>query len=676
MTAMMIHAARLALAVPLALAAGPVLAGQFQMMPAPTPEADALAADMRILGNNPFDLPALIRAGERTLKLGDMEAAAAFFQRAERISPNNGQIKAGKARTLVQLGRPGEALRQFNEAEALGFDVGSIAADRGLAFDLIGEQERAQRIYRQALKRQPDDETQRRYALSLGISGKRDMALDVIDGLLRRSDRAAWRVRAVVLAMNGDVAGAGRIADNMLPREMAAGLQPFFQILPGLGSADRAFAVHFGEVRATPERIADARMIPVLPVLIPEPVAVVQVAAVPVRTKAQQKRDRNRRRGAPVEVAALIAPPIPAPMQLPPPPRVLMAAPIPRSTLTPARTPAPTPTLARTPTPAVVASAAVITPPAARVPIANPPAVTLRLPPAAPLAAPVGAPPVVAAALPLPAKTEATPPVTVAALSLPRPVSGPLIDQPGIAAPVQPSLTRPAPEAARGDIIVNDPVVTATASNTPAPAVIAPQPAAPAPEPVPALVSAPAPAKAQMKPVASEESILARIIATIGVPESELEGAPAAAAVAGGAAATIDPKKPPLLDKKALEKKALADKAAAQKKLADKKLADEKAAKLKADKADPSRIWVQVAGGSSVRDLPKEWARLRDKAPAPFKARSAYTTPLRFTNRLLAGPFKTDDDAQSFVNQIAKSGLTGFVFTSEAGQKIAKLPAK
>ena len=666
MTAMMIHAARLALAAPLVLAAGPVLAGQFQMMPAPTPEADALAADMRILGNNPFDLPALIRAGERTLKLGDMEAAAAFFQRAERISPNNGQIKAGKARTLVQLGRPGEALQLFNEAEALGYDLGSIAADRGLAFDLIGEQERAQRIYRQALKRQPDDETQRRYALSLGISGKRDMALDVIDGLLRRSDRAAWRVRAVVLAMNGDVAGAGRIADNMLPREMAVGLQPFFQILPGLGSADRAFAVHFGEVRATPERIADARMIPVLPVLIPEPVAVVQVAAAPVRTKAQQKRDRNRRRGAPVEVAALIAPPIPTPTQLPPPPRVVLAAPISRSTPTPAPAPA------RTSTPPVVASAAVITPPAARVPMANPPAVALRPPPAAPLAAP----PVVAAAPPMPAKTEATPPVTVAALSVPRPVSGPLIDQPGIAAPVQPSLTRPAPEAARGDMIVNDPVVTATASNTSAPAVIAPQPAAPAPEPVPALVSAPAPAKPQVKPVASEESILARIIATIGVPESELAGAPAAAAVAGGAAATTDPNKPPLLDKKALEKKALADKAAAQKKLADKKLADERAAKLKAEKADPSRIWVQVAGGSSVRDLPKEWARLRDKAPTPFKARSAYTTPLRFTNRLLAGPFKTDDDAQSFVNQIAKSGLTGFVFTSEAGQKITKLPAK
>lgn len=664
MTAMMIHAARLALAAPLVLAAGPVLAGQFQMMPAPTPEADALAADMRILGNNPFDLPALIRAGERTLKLGDMEAAAAFFQRAERISPNNGQIKAGKARTLVQLGRPGEALQLFNEAEALGYDLGSIAADRGLAFDLIGEQERAQRIYRQALKRQPDDETQRRYALSLGISGKRDMALDVIDGLLRRSDRAAWRVRAVVLAMNGDVAGAGRIADNMLPREMATGLQPFFQILPGLGSADRAFAVHFGEVRATPERIADARMIPVLPVLIPEPVAVVQVAAAPARTKAQQKRDRNRRRGAPVEVAALIAPPIPAPTQLPPPPRVVMAAPIPRSTPTPTPTPAP----ARTSTPPVVASAAVITPPAARVPIANPPAVALRPPPAAP--------PVVAAASPMPAKTEVTPPVTVAALSLPRPVSGPLIDQPGIAAPVQPSLTRPAPEAVRGDSIVNDPPVTATASNTPAPAERPPQPAAPAPEPVPALVAAPAPAKAQLKPVASEESILARIIATIGVPASELAGAPAAGAVAGGAAATIDPSKPPLLDKKALEKKALADKAAAQKKLADKKLADEKAAKLKAEKADPSRIWVQVAGGSSVRDLPKEWARLRDKAPTPFKARSAYTTPLRFTNRLLAGPFKTDDDAQSFVNQIAKSGLTGFVFTSEAGQKITKLPAK
>ncbi len=670
MNPMMIHAARLALAAPLLLAAPPVLAGQYQTMPVPTPEADALAADMRILGNNPFDLPALISAGERTLKLGDMEAAAAFFQRAERISPNNGQIKAGKARTLVQLGRPGEALRLFNEAESLGYDVGSIAADRGLAFDLIGEQERAQRTYRQALKRQPDDETQRRYALSLGISGKRELALQVLDTLLRRSDRAAWRVRAVVLAMNGDVPGADRIAESMLPREMATGLRPFFQILPGLGASDRAFAVHFGEVRASPERIADARMIPPLPVLIAEPAPVVQVAATPARTKAQQKRDRNRRRGAPVEVAALIAPPIPMPTQLPQPPRVVMAAPIQRS--------APTPT----PTPIPVQSVPVT----ARAPIVNQPSVIARTPPAVTAAPPPVIKPQTTAA---PFAAAAASPVALP--PQPRPVSGPLIDRPPATVAVVPSVTAPVPvpvpqrqsqpQSQPQPQPQSQPQPQLEPQPQPAPIQLAANETQPTPAPE-TIVGSPVvepqtpPPPSKPKPVASEESILARIISTIGVPASELEVAPVAPATAGGAPTPLDPKKPAALDKKALEKKALADKAAAEKKLADKKLADEKAAKLKAAKADPSRIWVQVAGGSSVRDLPKEWARLRDKAPVPFKARGAYTTPLRFTNRLLAGPFKSEDEAQGFVNQIAKSGLTGFVFTSDAGQKIDKLPVK
>src|SRR5258706_1643614 len=97
---------------------------------------------------------------------------------------------------LVEAERPGEALRRFNEAEALGFDPQYFAADRGLAYDLIGEQERAQRDYRLALKYRTDDETVRRYALSLGISGKRDKALEQLESLLRKSDRGAWRARA------------------------------------------------------------------------------------------------------------------------------------------------------------------------------------------------------------------------------------------------------------------------------------------------------------------------------------------------------------------------------------------------------------------------------------------------------------------------------------------------
>ena len=239
----------------LALGAGaPVVAAQTEVVAPPSPDADALTVEMRALVANPNDLNALINAGELALKLGDPTAAARFFARADKIDPRNARLKAGTARTLLVLERPGEALRLFGEAERLGYEPVHYVAERALAFDLVGEQERAQRDYRLALKQGPDDETTRRYALSLGISGRKDQALAQIDTLLRKSDRAAWRVRAFVLAMSGDVAGAEKIATSMLPAGMAGGLIPFFARLPSLGAADRAFAVHFGEVGPTPAR--------------------------------------------------------------------------------------------------------------------------------------------------------------------------------------------------------------------------------------------------------------------------------------------------------------------------------------------------------------------------------------------------------------------------------------
>ncbi|MEG8052453.1 hypothetical protein QP185_02810 [Sphingomonas aerolata] len=188
-------------------------------------------------------------------------------------------MKAGMASILVRSERPGEALRYFAQAEAFGLQPRYYAADRGLAYDLIGEQDRAQRDYRVALRDALDDETVRRYALSLGISGKRDLALQQLDPLVLKKDRGAWRARAFILAMNNDVRGAETIVTTMMPGAAARGLQPFFQRLPLLAPADRAFAVHFGEVHATPQRIADARMTPVLPQLGADPTAPVMLAA-------------------------------------------------------------------------------------------------------------------------------------------------------------------------------------------------------------------------------------------------------------------------------------------------------------------------------------------------------------------------------------------------------------
>lgn len=110
---------------------------------------------------------------------------------------------------------------------------------------------------------------------------------------------------------------------------------------------------------------------------------------------------------------------------------------------------------------------------------------------------------------------------------------------------------------------------------------------------------------------------------------------------------------------------------AVPKKVEAKKPAPKKAAPK--PPAEPARWWVQVAGGANVDDLPKAWRSLAAKADS-LKKRQAWTTPLRFTNRLLTGPFNSGDEAQDFVNSLKGDGVSAFSFQSEEGQKISKLP--
>lgn len=582
----------------------------------PAPDADALAAELRVLAANPDDLPALLRAGELALKLGDPTAAASFFARAERIDPRSGRQKAGTAATLLRLERPGEALALFAQAEALGYAPTHYASDRALAYDLTGDQPRAQRDYALALRQDADDpETLRRYALSLGISGEREPALEQIDRLLRKSDRAAWRVRAFVLAMTGDVPGAEKIAVAMLPGGMASSLSPFFARLPSLNAVDRAWAVHFGELTPSPARLADARLAPRLEPLVVAPRTPVQTAALAPSPRPDRADRRAARAAAPVgrpkvvtapPVALAAARPVPVPEVLKPPPAVV-----------------PPPALA-------------LAPPAA--PAAPPPPVKLVTPPV------VQAPP--------PAEQ---PRVAIAANVAPPP------SPPAAAAPAVTTPPRAAPPAEAPPAIA-----PAVARPVVAPVAVAARPRALRP-----------PAKAV--PTGREGSILERIIANVRVPASELAapgakprrdaapaGDPLQTAARKGAKADpkVDPKAQPETETAAERRRRKADTPADRKKGAD------------PARAEPMRYWVQVAGGAREADLPKAWAATRARAPDAFRGRAGYATPLRATNRVLTGPFKSEDEAQAFVNTLGRQGISAFVFTSAAGQKIDKLPAR
>ena len=152
---------------PLAFLASPVLAQnpantQIVAQPPSTDPSDRLAANLVVLSQNPNDVGALTEAGISAVAVGDGTAALSFLSRAEVISPKDGAIKAAIGSALLLMEKPGEALKLFAEASALGLPEHIVARDRGLAHDLRGDQRRAQRDYALALKHGPDDEVTRR----------------------------------------------------------------------------------------------------------------------------------------------------------------------------------------------------------------------------------------------------------------------------------------------------------------------------------------------------------------------------------------------------------------------------------------------------------------------------------------------------------------------------------
>lgn len=224
--------------------------------------AEALARFLRVLAARPRDLEALTGAGRAALMIGDSNGALNFYARAEEIAPANGRVKAGLGMTMNQLLQPRHALRFFNEAVQLGVPPQEIAIERGLAFDLRGDNRRARLDYEMALRFTPGDpEATRRLAASLAMGGDTPGALATLDQLLRRHDNAAWRMRAFILAINGDLRGAQDSAASVLARRQVDTLVPFLQKLSRLKPAQQAAAIHFGVMPSDGRSYSDAEII-------------------------------------------------------------------------------------------------------------------------------------------------------------------------------------------------------------------------------------------------------------------------------------------------------------------------------------------------------------------------------------------------------------------------------
>lgn len=573
--------------------------------------ASQLNGHLARLASNPRDVTALIGAGEAALDLDDPRAAAGFFARADTATPNNGRVKAGLGRVMLKLQNPGEALRQFDLAGRAGYPETTILSDRGLAKDMTGDQAGAQRDYQQALRSTPnDDELVRRYAASLGISGQVDAADKVLQPLLYKSDRAAWRYRAFILAMNNRQTDAKKIADQTLPARLAAAIVPYMQKMPYLTGAQKAAALHFGHF---PQQVGTslAAVTPTPPAqlgALSPPPAAQPPASGPVMANADGRSSAGANRQQRASRSA-------------------------RDRLTqPAESRASRRATAR------LAQA------------------EQRQPVAAVPSKPVPSTPV--------------PSMPVPAASGPPAASSPASSQPpsSPSASTRPAPAEPAPQRQTQSAPVQGPPASdvAMAGARPTPAIPAPENAAPAVATAQAAVPPPAPV-ARQQPDPEATRTLADIIRAIDVPDAERQQR--VAAVDLSEIATMQAARRAQQESAAEKaKQAAIAKAKAEAAAKAKKDAEEK----KKLAANPSRNWLQVGTGANKGALAFTMKGLRKRYDS-IAPQDAWTAGWGKTNRLLVGPFASFARAKALEDKLKGAGADVFAWHSDAGEVVEKL---
>jgi len=229
----------------LAVVAPAPAAAQGSYSPYNETPAAALARYVRALADDPKDFNSLIGAGRAALELGDAQAAAGFFARADEVDPRSPLPQQGMGAVQVANGDAKAAFPYFRRAEQLGATQATLGCDRGLAYDLLGQQAKAQADYRAALAGADADEARRRLALSLAISGDKAGAIATIAPLAAKGDSSVSRVRAFVLAIDGDDKAAMTAIDAAMPGSWSR-VAPFLQQLPSLPAGEKAAAVNLG----------------------------------------------------------------------------------------------------------------------------------------------------------------------------------------------------------------------------------------------------------------------------------------------------------------------------------------------------------------------------------------------------------------------------------------------
>lgn len=599
-----------------------------------------LRAAMRRISYNSSDADALADAGNAALILGDANAALNFFTRANTARPNNSRIVAGLAAATVQTENPFEALRLFDDAIRLGVSERSIAADRALAFDLLGNFSRAQQDYKLARTSSTSDDLIIRQAISLSLGGQAAEADAMLIPLLQKNSAAAWRARAFMLAARGEFRESTKVTEGFMDAASAQRMERYLRLMPDLTGAQQAAAIHLGhfpasqyvgrdsdQVRRVASTIPPVEPSPGERRLIPagDPLGPKNSAAVPAKNvkKTDSKRDKKAKEQEEIKTAVAN---IPDSIKLPKTDRSRLGTETARAKVEEAQSSKISAVVGKDmPPPESARPLVKVALPQADQPIPSV-ANTAALPSSQSILAQNSAPVSnVGFSAPVPAPPPVTmpPPTVIAPNSTPTTLDTTATVPPAVTVAIQ-----------------NIPAQGPTLDGAPI-----------APSIAPPLTTAPA-----TVPVAAAPAFdLAAIVGSIKIPESEQKPS----------AVPVDLKK----IKPTLPKTAAVDPAVKNSKL------DPKAAAKAKEPLHPARFWVQIATGEA-NALGFDYRKWSKKTPDLFKAQSGWTSAWGKTSRLLVGPFADMKVAKKWEGDFRKAGGNGFMWKSENGVVVTALKGK
>jgi Flp pilus assembly protein TadD len=175
--------------------------------------------------------------GDTLIELGAYDQAAEIFEHSMERDGDSLAARLGYARSLVALKRPEAAIPHYEAVVASG--EGNLQAHNGLgvAYDLSGEHQTAQKVYRDALALAPDSMLLRNnLGLSLALAGEYQDAISLLRVVVDEPGARAQHRQNLALAygLSGDLASAERISRLDLDEESVQSNVAYFASLAAL----------------------------------------------------------------------------------------------------------------------------------------------------------------------------------------------------------------------------------------------------------------------------------------------------------------------------------------------------------------------------------------------------------------------------------------------------------